>query len=77
METLYGKRVERRLAPLVDLRHMKSASPCHACGRCNGHRNAIVLAARSPGREILALAPTDALIRVHEAVVRRWSRLYR
>ena len=47
-------------APLVDLRHMKSASPCHACGRCSGHRNAIALAARSPNREILALAPRDA-----------------
>src|SRR5512146_1290648 len=22
-------------APLVDLRHLKSASPCHACGRCS------------------------------------------
>ena len=46
-------------APLVDLRHMKSASPCHACGRCSGHRDAIVLAARSPSREILALTPAD------------------
>ena len=44
-------------APLVDLRHMKSASPCHACGRCSDHRGAIALAARSPNREILALAP--------------------
>jgi len=43
-------------APLVDLRHMRSASPCHACGRCNGHRGAIALAARSPNREIVTLA---------------------
>jgi hypothetical protein len=42
-------------APLVDLRHMRSASPCHACGRCNGHRGAIALAARSPNREIVTL----------------------
>jgi hypothetical protein len=47
-------------APLVDLRHMKSASPCHACGRCSGHRGAIALAARSPNHEVLALAPRDA-----------------
>jgi hypothetical protein len=44
-------------APLVDLRHMKSASPCHACGRCSDHRGAIALAARAPNREILALVP--------------------
>ncbi len=23
-------------APLVDIRHMKSSSPCHMCGRCSG-----------------------------------------
>lgn len=44
-------------APLVDLRHLKSASQCHACGRCSGHRGAIALAARSPNREILSLVP--------------------
>jgi polyferredoxin len=44
-------------APLVDLRHLQSASKCHSCGRCSGHRGAIALAARSPDREILALAP--------------------
>ncbi len=41
-------------APLVDLRHLKSAASCHACGRCSGHRGAIRLAARSSNREILA-----------------------
>ena len=46
-------------APLVDLRHMRSAGPCHACGRCSGHRAAIQLAARSPSREILAATPRD------------------
>ena len=46
-------------APLVDLRHLRSAGPCHACGRCSGHRGAIHLAARSPSREILAAAPRD------------------
>ena len=46
-------------APLVDLRHMKSASPCHACGRCSGHRGAIALTTRSPNREVLALSPAS------------------
>lgn len=44
-------------APLVDLRHLSSASHCHACGRCSGHRNAIELKARSPNQEILAHTP--------------------
>src|SRR5574341_391894 len=38
---------------------MRSAGPCHACGRCSGHREAIYLAARSPNREILAAGPRD------------------
>jgi len=46
-------------APLVDLRHMRSAGACHACGRCSGYREAIHLAARSPNREILAATPRD------------------
>lgn len=40
-------------APLVDIRRMTSASECHACGRCAGHRDAIELSARVPGSEIL------------------------
>lgn len=40
-------------APLVDIRRMKSASDCHACGRCSGHRNAVRLSWRAPWREIL------------------------
>lgn len=46
-------------APLVDLRHLRSAGPCHACGRCSSHREAIHLAARPPSREILTARPTD------------------
>lgn len=46
-------------APLVDMRHMHSASQCHACGRCSGYRNAIELAARPPNREILALTASE------------------
>ncbi|QDX82108.1 hypothetical protein B9N43_13135 [Denitratisoma sp. DHT3] len=46
-----GRRVD--CAPLVDIRRMKSASDCHACGRCSGHRDAVRLAWRAPWREIL------------------------
>ncbi|MBI3283867.1 MAG: 4Fe-4S binding protein [Burkholderiales bacterium] len=40
-------------APLIDIRHMKSASACHACGRCSGQKGAVQLALRSPAQEIL------------------------
>ncbi|MFO1332236.1 MAG: 4Fe-4S binding protein [Rubrivivax sp.] len=40
-------------APLLDLRHLQSASDCHACGRCSGHRGAIALELRAPNREIV------------------------
>src|SRR5574340_79123 len=54
-------RAERiQCAPLVDLRHLSSASECHACGRCSGHRSAIALVRRSPNREILSLRPGQA-----------------
>lgn len=41
-------------APLIDIRHMKSTSACHACGRCSGYRDAVQLSLRAPDREILA-----------------------
>ncbi len=47
-------------APLIDIRHMKSASNCHACGRCSGHRDAVQLSLRSPDREILAASNKEA-----------------
>jgi polyferredoxin len=40
--------------PLIDIRRMKSASACHACGRCSGYLEAVELAVRSPDSEILA-----------------------
>ena len=40
-------------APLLDVKHLKGAGQCHACGRCSGHRDAVTLAARSPNAEIL------------------------
>lgn len=46
-------------APLINIRHMKSASACHACGRCSGYRDAVRLTARSPAQEILATRNRD------------------
>ncbi|HXH01833.1 MAG TPA: 4Fe-4S binding protein [Candidatus Competibacteraceae bacterium] len=40
-------------APLLPLRQLNSASLCHQCGRCSGHRDAIALAARPPNQEIV------------------------
>ncbi len=40
-------------APLVPLRTMRSASPCHMCGRCDGFRGSIRLGLRSPNHEIV------------------------
>ena len=42
-------------APLVDIRRMTSAAECHGCGRCAGHRDAVQLAPRVPGSEIVDL----------------------
>lgn len=47
-------------APLIDIAHMKSASACHACGRCSGEHGAVELALRSPAREILGTSPRQA-----------------
>jgi len=40
-------------APLINIRQMESASPCHMCGRCAGERGAVELALRSPNSEIV------------------------
>ncbi|NMM36541.1 MAG: 4Fe-4S binding protein [Glaciimonas sp.] len=42
-------------APLVAMRQMQGASDCHMCGRCSGHRDAIVLSARAPNHEVVKL----------------------
>lgn len=47
-------------APLIDIRHMKSASACHACGRCSDYRGAVQFAPRSPASEILNMRDKDA-----------------
>ena len=41
-------------APLINIQKMKSASACHACGRCSGEHGAVALSLRSPAHEILA-----------------------
>lgn len=41
-------------APLINIQQMKSASACHACGRCSGYRNAVWFAIRSPSQEIVS-----------------------
>jgi polyferredoxin len=40
-------------APLIDIRHMKSTSACHACGRCSDYLGAVALAVRRTDTEIL------------------------
>jgi polyferredoxin len=40
-------------APLLDIRRMRGASDCHACGRCSGQRDAVRLIARSGSEEIV------------------------
>ena len=39
-------------APLVHIKSMTGAADCHMCARCSGHKGAIHLAARWPGREV-------------------------
>ena len=55
-------------APLVPLRTLDSASPCHMCGRCAGFRDAIELRPRAPGSEVIeqggAATPWDAMLTV-------------
>ena len=56
-------------APLLDVKHMTSASACHACGRCSGHRGAVEFAVRSPNAEILAAGPDHAAPHTSEALL--------
>ncbi|MFI4938929.1 MAG: 4Fe-4S binding protein [Burkholderiales bacterium] len=54
-------------APLIDIRHMKSASACHACGRCSDFKGAVSLAGRSPASEILNSNNRD--VKVEDALM--------
>ncbi len=47
-------------APLLDIRRMRGASACHACGRCSGQRDAVRLIARSCNEEIVEYGREDA-----------------
>lgn len=49
----HGKVPPVDCAPLLPLRQLDSASLCHSCGRCSGHRDAITLALRTPNEEIV------------------------
>lgn len=52
-----GRATRIDCAPLIDVRHMTSASDCHSCGRCSGHRDAVAFEPRRPNAEILAAGP--------------------
>ena len=45
-------------APLVHIKSMTGAADCHMCARCSGHKDAIRLAARWPGREVVEVKTT-------------------
>ncbi len=45
--------------PLLNVSTLASASQCHSCGRCSGHRGAVALRGRWPGSEIVNSRPGD------------------
>jgi hypothetical protein len=47
-------------APLVAIKTMRGGADCHMCGRCDGFRDAISLAPRSPNHEIVQVAGAAA-----------------
>ena len=47
-------------APLLDIRRMRGAADCHACGRCSGQRGAVQLIARSSNEEIVRYGASDS-----------------
>lgn len=55
-----GRVVRVACAPMVPLKTMESASPCHMCGRCAGFRNAIELRPRPPGEEVVDVSAQTA-----------------
>ncbi|MCF8468808.1 MAG: 4Fe-4S binding protein [Sneathiella sp.] len=57
-----GRVTRINCAPMVPLRTMESASPCHMCGRCAGFRDSIELSARPPGSEIIAVSARTATV---------------
>jgi len=49
-------------APLLDIRRMRGAADCHACGRCSGQRDAVQLIARSSNEEIVRYGASDSSV---------------
>lgn len=47
---------------LLDVRRLRSNEKCSMCGRCSGHRNAVALAFRAPGREIEEMPAEEARV---------------
>jgi len=48
--------------PLVPVKTMESASPCHMCGRCAGFRDAVSLQPRSANSEIVEVSGRTATL---------------
>ncbi|WP_336368600.1 4Fe-4S binding protein [Marinobacter sp. C2H3] len=49
-----GERPEAVNCPtLLSLKDLQTASDCHVCGRCEGHRDAITFTPRAPGSEVV------------------------
>jgi len=44
----------------IDIGHMRGNGPCHMCGKCSDHRDAVRLAARMPDTDIRHMADKDA-----------------
>lgn len=57
-----GRTTRVACAPMVPLKTMESASPCHMCGRCAGFRDAIELTARPPGSEVVDVSARTATL---------------
>ena len=53
LENPAPRRPPPNCAPLLDIRRLRGAADCHACGRCSGQRDAVRLIARSSNAEIL------------------------
>ncbi|WP_413791349.1 MULTISPECIES: 4Fe-4S binding protein [unclassified Pseudomonas] len=65
LENPAPRRPPPNCAPLLDIRRLRGAADCHACGRCSGQRDAVRLIVRSSNAEILhstanTLSPWDA-----------------
>ena len=54
---------------LLDVRRLRSNEKCNMCARCSGHCDAVALALRGPGSEIVALGAGQGEARRWEALV--------